>query len=195
MLAGRVFSQTTTPAGLALPIYTTTAICASGVCSLPLFNPPNSNRNVELISFDMHYATGTAAYSAIGMWGVPCQSVATGSPLAVFAQTTPNNNLFGAGNASKCLSSNGASAVTLTTGGGTGAPTNTTPGILRAIGSINLEAITGTAQGTEAVKYTFDGADLVPPGFAIYFAGTLASVALYCMTLTWKETAILPNAG
>ena len=39
-ILGRVFCQSATPLGLAIPIYTATAIAGS----MPLFNPPNSCR-------------------------------------------------------------------------------------------------------------------------------------------------------
>lgn len=193
-VAGMVFTQTTTTLGLAIPIYTATAIGGAGVNSMPLWNPPSSNRMVELISIDINRASGTADFGAIVMMGVPLQAIATAAPVTALATTQPISGRLGLSADSRVSSNNGAGTCTATAGTA-GAPTATAPGVVRSIGSINLEADTGTAHPTAGFTYVFNGTVAVPLGYMIYFACTKASVALYCCTLTWKETIINRDLG
>lgn len=186
-LAGRVFSQSATPLGLAIPIYTATAIAGS----MPIFNPPGSNRIIELISVDINYGSGTADFGSIGLMGLPLTAVATGALCTAFAETTPVNAFLGAGTPSRVKSSN-TGTVTVTAGTAV-APAATAPGWIRSLASINLEAQTGTAHGTGIQTYSFNGTIAVPEGFMIYFACTKASVALYATSVVWKEIISNPN--
>ncbi len=183
-LAGMVFSQTATPLGLAIPIYSATAIAGG----MPLFNPPNSNVRVEVIRVELNRASGTADFGCIGVMAVALSAVASGAVCTAFADTTPINGYIGSGNATKCLSSN-TGTVTVTAGT-VGPPTSTAPGWIRTLAAINLEANTSTAHATSTSTYDFDGSLLVPPGVMIYFACTKASVALYSTSLVWKEIPI-----
>lgn len=187
--AGRIFSQSPTPAGLALPKYDATGIGATGVNALPLWNPPGSGVYVELCSLDINYGSGTADYGAVGLMALPLAAVATGALCTALAQTTPVNGFLGGGNLSKVASNNGAGTCTVTAGT-TGAPSATAPGWVRSIADFNLEAQTGTAHQTGIHKYDFDGTILVPPGWMIYFAASKASVALYATSLIWKEIPV-----
>jgi hypothetical protein len=191
-LAGRVFSQTVTPLGLAIPIYTATAIGGAGICSLPIWNPPNSNRIVELVQLDLNYGSGTADYGSIVLMAVPLLAVATGALCTALATTTPINGLLGSGTASKVKSNNGAGTCTVTAGTA-GAPSETAPGVWRSLADINLEAQTGTAHGVGIHKYTFDGTVSVGEGWMIYLACTKASVALYASGIVWKEVQLNPG--
>lgn len=193
-LAGRVFSMSVTPLGLAIPIYTATAIGGAGICGLPLWNRPRSNRNVELVSIDINYGSGTADYGAIGLMAAPLDSVATGQLCTALPDTTPMNGLLGGGNVSKCQVSNGAGTATVVAGTA-GAPSTTAPGWVRTLMDLNLEAVTGTAHGTGVHSYDFKGTLVVPPGWLVYLACTKASVALYASGMVWKETPILLSAG
>lgn len=193
-LAGRVFSQSVTPLGLALPIYTATALCASGICGLPIWNPPNSNRQIELISLDVPWVSGTAGIGTIGLMGLPLLGIATGAPVTAFATTVPLNGFLGAGNTTKVSSSNGASAVTATAGTA-GAPTALAPGWIRSLMSINLENSTTTPEPTGLDTYIFNGTVCIPPGYMVYFACTVATVALFGSTVIWKEIPINAAAG
>ncbi len=198
-LLGRVFSQCTTPLGLTPPLYTTTAICASGIAALPVLNPLGSNRNVELVQVDFAWAstaTTTAAGSAFYLMGVPCGAgAATGAPVAAFASTVPVNGLLGAGGASKCLSQAGAGTVSLTAAGTTLPPSSTAAGAVRVLASVDAQT-TGTPTTTSISSFKFDGTIIIPPGFMVYVAGTItANIGLYGMTMVWKEIPIVPNAG
>lgn len=178
-LRGRVFSQAATPLGLAIPIYTATALAGG----MPIWNPVNSGVNVELISVNIGYGSGTADYASIGLMAlnVAQSNLATGAPITAFAETTPKNGLLFGGVASKVKSSN-AGTVTITAGAATD--------WVRTLFSINLEAQTGTAHGVITAEVNFDGTLIVPPGGLVYLAATKASVALYASTIVWKEVPI-----
>ncbi len=183
--AGMMFYQSTTPLGVAIPIYTATAATGG---SLPIFNPPDSGVNVEIVSYDLDYASGTAEYGAIGVMGLPLSAVAAGQLCTAFAQTDPVNARGLDTVASKVKSSN-AGTVTVTAGVAT-RPSAAAPGWMRALASINLEAITGTAHGTGMATYSFNGTLIVPPGFMIYLAATRGSVSLVASTVVWKEISL-----
>lgn len=187
-VAGRVFVQSATPLGLAIPIYTATAIAGG----MPIFNPPNSNRLVEVVSVDIDYGSGTADYGSVGIMALPLSAVGVGL-CSAFAATAPTNGFLLGGNASKVTSSN-AGTVTVTAGVAT-APSATAPGWVRGIASINLEAQTGTAHASGIQTYQFNGTLVVPQGVMIYLAATKASVALYCSSIVWKEYQIVQGAG
>lgn len=188
-LAGRVFSQAATPLGLAIPLYTATSVGGG----LPIWNQPNSNRNVEIISVDLPTASGTAVYGVIGFMGVPLAAIATGQPCTALANTAPINGLLGAGNASKCLSSN--AGTTTVTAGAAVAPTSTTPGWIRSLGEINGEGAAAGLHGPLVPHFDLQGTLIVPPGYLVYLACTLASVALVGTTIVWKEIPINPGQG
>ena len=176
-LRGRMFSQAVTPLGLAIPIYTATAIAGA----VPIWNPPDSGVNVVPVFVDLGYGSGTADFGAIGLMARKLRAIATGELMTAMANTTPMNGLFGAGQSSKTLSSN-AGTCTVTAGAA--------GDWIRTIASINLEAATGTAHGTLVVHYDFDGSLIVPPGNLIYLAATKASVAIYASTVVWEEQPI-----
>lgn len=178
-ISGQVFSQAATPLGLAIPIYTATALAGG----MPIWNPLGSGKNVVLIDADFGYGSGTAAYASIGLMARSgCGSaIATGSQITAFAEVTPKNALLGAGNVSVAKSSN-AGTVTATAG--------VAAEWVRTLASINLEAQTGTAHGLITCHYEFDGKVIVPPGTMVWFAATLASVALYASSVSWYEAPI-----
>lgn len=178
-LRGRVFSQAATPLGLAIPIYTATALAGG----MPIWNPMGSGVNVELIHVDIGYGSGTADYASIGLMHIDTKqsNLATGAHLTAFAATTPKNGLLGGGQASLVKSSN-AGTVTATAGAA--------GDWVRTLASINLEAQTGTAHGTTIVHYDFDGTIIVPPGGLVYLAATKATTALYASSIVWKEVPL-----
>lgn len=189
-IQGRVFSQASTPLGLAVGLYTGTA---TGL-NMPIFNPPNSNRMVELISLDINYVSGATVNGAIGIMGLPLTAVATGALCTAFSQTTPVNRLAGGGNISKVLSSNSSAPITVT-GGTAVAPATTAPGWMQGVYSFNQELSgSATPQPGTMTTYWFNGGFIIPPSFMIYLAANLATVALFSLTWTWKETPIAPIA-
>lgn len=188
-LAGRVFSQSATPLGLAIPIYTATAIAGG----MPIWNPPNSNRNVELLSVDINTASGTSVYGAIGLMALPLSAIATGALCTAFAATTPNNGFLIGGSSSRVQSSN-AGTVTVTAGTA-GAPSTTAPGWVRGLAQINGEGAAAGLHGSLVTKYVFDGTIIIPPGVMVYLACTLATVSLQCSTIVWREIILNAAAG
>ncbi len=190
-IAGRVFSQSATPLGLALPLYTATAVAGS----MPIWNPPGSNRNVELIEANFEWASGTAGIGVIGVMAGPLQAIATASGCSALAATTPVSGMLRSGAASKCVTSN-AGAVTVTAGTAA-APAPGVPGAgwIRGLASINLENSTTTPFATTAISIDFKGSLIITPGVLVYFACGVASVALYCSTVVWKEIPINPQGG
>lgn len=185
-LGGQVFTQTTSPLGAALPLYTTTAIGAASISGLPLWNT-SSNRNVVLVSTRVAWVSGTAGIGSVFLMGRSGMgyTAGTGSPFAVFLTTTPRNGILGGGNASLISSYGGiaAASATLTTLGAVA-------DILEVIGSINLEASTATPQPTTVLETKYDGGLIIPPGAAVWLACTVASVALFTITQKWYEAPI-----
>lgn len=181
--AGRVFSQSATPLGLAIPIYTATAIAGG----MPIWNPPNSGHDIELISVDLSRGSGTADFGAVGVMAGQLNGIATASGCSAFAATNPVNARLDRQGGSVCISSN-AGTVTVTAGVATAPVAGVVgAGWIRSLASINLEADTGTAHGVQIARYGFDGTLIVPPGWLVYLAATKASVALYASTVIWKE--------
>lgn len=177
-LAGRVFSHTPTPAGLAIPIFTGTALAGG----MPIWNPDGSGVNIELISASINRASGTAAVGSYGLMArldVGSQ-LTTGSEVTAFAETTPVNGFLGGGNKSRARSSN-AGTVTVTAG--------VAAEFTRALFGSGIEADTHT-NGISYLFHDFDGTIIVPPGTLVWLAGKLASVALYNSTIVWKEIPI-----
>lgn len=170
----RVFSQSTTPLGLAIPIYTGTAI----VGGLPLWNPPDSNVDVELIEYSTARASGTSDFAAVGVMVRRLRAIATGEVMTAIAATTPMNGYWGSGVASRTMSSN---AGTNTVSAGVAGDW------VRTMFTINLEADTGTAHAATVACYKFNGSLIIPPGNLVYMAATKASVALFASTVVWKE--------
>lgn len=195
-IANRVYTQQTSAAaiaGLAIPIYSATAIAGGS----PLYNPSNSNRNIELVSYDIVYVSGTGAATFDGVYMMAGQvgSIGTGTGCSVFTNAAPISGLLCGTTANKALSGNGGT-VTVTAGTAT-APVNGVvgAGVVRSLYSTNVEAATGTAHGTLVCTYAFNGTVVIPPGVLVYLAGIVSSTSLYNITVCWKEIQIIPNAG
>ena len=174
-LAGRVFSQATTPLGLAIPIYTATALGGGG---LPLWNPPNSGVNVELISLNAERASGVTAFGAYGIMARKLDAIATGQVMTAMAEVDPINAMPFSGLKSRTRSSN---AGTNTVSAGAAAD------FIRSLFA-SVPIIDTTAVHVSPTKIVFDPDELIlRPGTLIYLAGTKDSVALFASTMTWKE--------
>jgi hypothetical protein len=174
---GYTFHASTTPLGLAIPIYTSTAPL---VC---LWNPIGSGKNLSIQNVIFAYASGTAGYGAVGlMYETNVGSgIASGAVFSAFSATNPVNGMVGAGAASVAkISISGTN--TLTTAGAAGR-------WLYTLGGINLEAATGTAHATftPGAGAQIKGSIIIPPGSAVWMACTVASSALYTQTISWAE--------
>ena len=176
-MRGRLFSQSDTPLGLAIPIYTATAI-VGGSC---VYNPPNSGVVVELININIAYGSGTADFGAIGLM-VRKDEVDGVDQITAIATTVPKNAYFSGGNASRVLSTNAGTTTVVAGAAGDW---------VRTLATINLEAATGTAHATTVADVWFHGTKLLPPGVFAYLAATKASVALYNKTVIWAEHPVV----
>lgn len=186
VLAGRVFSQSCTPLGLAIPIYTATAIAGG----MPIWNPPNSGVNVEIIAVNCERASGTMDFGAIGLMAGPLQTIGTATGCSALAATSPVNANLLNGSGSKTVSSN-AGTVTVTAGVATAPVAGVVgAGWVRTLFAFNLEADTGTAHANLLCERNFDGDLVIPPGVLVYLAATKASVGLVASTIIWKEMPI-----
>ena len=172
---GHMFHATTTPLGLAIPIYTTVT---PTVC---LWNPIGSGVNLVLQGFSFAWASGTSAFGAVGLMKETNagSGIATGAVFSAFNDDTATNGIIGGGTTSLAkVSVSGTN--TLTTLGDTSRWFYT-------MGSINLEADTGTAHGVNMSHYHFGAVLIIPPGSAVWPAATKASVALFSQTISWTE--------
>ncbi|MCR4341808.1 MAG: hypothetical protein NUW01_18185 [Gemmatimonadaceae bacterium] len=175
---GRLFMQTTTPVGLAIPIYTGTAP------RVAIWNPPNSGVDAVLVSISAQRASGTTVEFAAGLFAAyGVDAVATGSFLTAFpgainvAKTLPTNALLGSGQSSRVLST--ASGTVTATAWAAGDHIYSLFHSYAAIGS-------STPDGTPWT-HDFDGKVIITPGTLVALAGSVASVALYATTLVWEE--------
>ena len=176
--AGRVFSHTPTPLGLTIPVYTGTALAGG----MPIWNPANSNVNVELISLNIGKSSGTSAFGAMVLMhrkGMGAD-LAAGSEITAFAETVPHNGKLGAGNGTQVRSSN-AGTCTVTAGVAGEA--------IRSFKGTGVAADTHTG-GLVGIDHDFNGTVIVPPGSLVWVACTDASGSKYCTTLVWKELPV-----
>jgi hypothetical protein len=178
---GITFSLSTTPLGLAIPIYTATAL---GGGALPIWNPPQSGVDIELVSVSCARTSGTADFGAIGLMARRgLTAIATGQLMTALDETNRpvNGRLFFGKSSSINCSNTGTNTVTA------GVATEW----MRTLFTINLEADTGTAHATTAAVHEFNGSLIVPSGVLVYLACTKASVALYASTIVWKEHRVI----
>lgn len=174
---GCLYHASTIPEGLAIPLYTDKAPV---VC---LWNPIGSGKNLSLLNIVFAHVSGTAAHSAIGLCVVTGagSTIATGAVFTAFGTATVYNGLLGSGTASVAKVATGGT-TTLTT-------SPTTASWFYTLGNINLEASASTAHATfvPGAGSNPRGSILLAPGTAVWLASTVASVALYCATISWAE--------
>lgn len=175
---GRLFFATTTPLGLAIPIYTGTAP------RVALYNPPNSGVNAVLLNISAQRASGTTVEFAAGLFAVTgIDSVATGAFITAFpgalnvARDTVRNGILGRGNVNKVLAA--ISGTVTATAWGTGDHIYPLWHSYAAIG-------TSTTDGCPW-NVDLDGRIVLPPGTLCGLAASVASVALYATSIVWEE--------
>ncbi len=169
-LSGNLFKLSTVPAGVAIPISTTTSP------NMVLWNPSGSGINAVLMEYIMNYVSGTATVGAVVlMFSTNAgENVAAGSVFSAFAQVNPTNAFIGVGNVSQMKTS--SSATNTLTNAGT---------LYQVLGT----SIAAGANPSPNTIHRFDGSTIVPPGCAVWIAATAASVALFAQTLVWEEVA------
>ena len=178
---GALFHASTTILGLAIPIYTGTAP------KVMLFNPLGSGVNAELVSVGINRASGTTVQFTAGLMRVPGNvgaGPATGGPVTVFTPDTPDNlknGLLGFGAVPKVMSQM-SGTITLAAAGVAG-------DFFYSIMHSYAAVFSDTPDGGMFV-HDFEGRVIVPPGAAIFLAGSVASVALYATTFSWVEIPV-----
>ena len=92
-----MFSNSPTPLGLDIPIYTATALAGG----MPIWNPAGSGVKCVLTKAMVARASGTAAVFSVGLMARNgCGSViGTGQQITAFAETVPINSKLGVVNA------------------------------------------------------------------------------------------------
>lgn len=184
-VSGRVFSQSATPLGLAIPIYTATAIAGG----MPIWNPPNSGVYVELVSVDVVFSSTLAAFGAIGLMAGQVTSIGTSTGCSAFASTVPVNRATMLATGGSKVQSSNAGTVTVTAGtAGAATPGVAGAGWVQALYNFNLENNVGVAHGTIGPStYWFNGTVFVPEGVMVYLAASQATGGLYATSVVWKE--------
>lgn len=182
-----VFSNSPTPLGLAIPIYTATALAGG----MPVWNPQGSGVKCVLTKAVVARASGTAGYFAIGLMARNgCGSViGTGQQITAFAETTPINGKLGlvnsvagtGGGPTSRVKSSRAGTVTVTAG--------VAAEWIETLGGTGVEA-DATTNGISVINHDFDGRIEVYPGTMVWFGATMASVALYATTIGWYEVPL-----
>ena len=182
-----VFSHAPTPLGLAIPIYTDTALAGA----MPIWNPIGSGVKVVLAKAHISRVSGTAAvvnfglYARNGMGSV----IGTGQQATAFAETVPINGQLGlvnsiagtGGGPTSRVKSSRAGTVTVTAG--------VAAEFVEALGGSGIEA-NATTNGISLINHDFDGRIEVYPGTMVWVASVLASVALYMTQLSWYEISL-----
>lgn len=176
MLAGKVFTGSTTNTGVAIPAYNATAQVFG------LWNPAGSGVNVILVKLQLAIATlGTNIVGAMGLSYIPNTGSAigaTGSPLTAFAQTASIPGLIGIGGGGAA-----PSQARFTLSATTIAPT--------FYYSLGMTSTTGTpTDSTPVLTHDFDGSQGVAPGTYIGLGGSAAPGSTYQGTITWIEVPV-----
>lgn len=186
---GRLFSITTTPLGVAIPIYTSTAPVGN-----LLWNPDGSGVNAVLVSYSASIVSGVGVQGAIGLMARngAGSAVATAAVLSAFAESRPvGANLTGIVS-TLVAAGKGDDRVSRVRASAAGTNTLTTaPIAAEYIRNLMVMPVNSAAVGQPVPEiYEFEGRVIVPPGTIVWVAATLASVALYAQTLEWEEVPL-----
>jgi len=170
---GNTFIGSTAAAGVALPVYSGTAM------TFGLWNPSGNTKNASILYANLGVATvGTPVVATIGLayTGSAGSAIGTAAPISAFTAGTPVSALLGGGTVSTMKFT--PSAATLTT-----APT-----WLMNLGLSQESATAGT--GIFSANYAFDGTLVLTPGNAIWFVGTAAPGQTFNVTMVWEEIPV-----
>lgn len=193
---GRVFCSSTTPLGVAIPIYTSVTPLGN-----VLWNPIGSGVKAVLLDYSALYVSGASVNGVISLYarngvGSVIASGAAAGQFTAFADTVPVNGRMGlvnsipgtgGGETSKVRSSN-AGTCTFTAGVAAEA--------VQHMFTYN-QALSASAQGTIPVlpaTFDFRGRVHVYPGTVVWVASNLASVSLFAQSLSWEEIDLATSA-
>jgi hypothetical protein len=167
-LAGNAFFGSTAAAGAAIPLTSATTQVFG------IWNPPGSQVMAVLDKLILGIATlGTNIVAALN-WSVltNVQSIATGSSITAFTDTTIRNAQIGRGDASR-IRFTGSAATTI-------AATQLTP--------VGITSTTGTPVNASPVMvFEHNGMIIVPEGVAMFLVGSAAPGSTYQIGLSWAE--------
>ena len=176
--AGNVYSMTTIPAGLAIPIETTVTPLVM------LWNPSDSGKNAVLINFTLTQNSGTAIVGSVGLVlrTNTGSTAATGANVAAFANNVYNTNTFGG-----LLGGPNRSVVRASSQG-----TNTIVAGVFAYPLFHIGALVTTTQiiPPQVIKYEFNGELVLAPGNAVFVGGSAAQTALFNQSISWAEVPV-----
>lgn len=176
MLAGKVFTGSTTNTGVAIPAYNATA----QVCGI--WNPAGSGVNVVFVKLNLAIATlGSNIVGAIGLSYIPNAGNAigaTGAPITAFTQTSSVPGLIGIGGGGSA-----PSQARFTLSATTIAPT--------FYYSCGMTSTTGTpTDSTPVLTHDFDGSQGMAPGTYVGIGGSAAPGSTYQISWTWIEVPL-----
>lgn len=169
---GNMFQLSTNSA---VPITSTTAP------NLNLWNPSDSGVNLVLVRYLAGLSSTPDVATDILLMGATSagSTIATGAAYTAFTLVTPVNGLFGKGKTSKARC-----AVTATV----------TAAFFTAMTSLGLSNLATTAAQLNTPWFTgdiwFRGTVILPPGTAIFDAGTAATGATHRRSLYWYEAPL-----
>ena len=178
-LAGDLYFASTVVAGLSIPLNTTTTP------NVVLWNPAGSGVDAVLARYAASQVSGTTAGGQIGMMTVSTlplnAGIASGSPITAFTDDIYGTNKFcarlNASNKSRVRSMTTAAAATIVAGTW-----------IKTLGMQYGAIVTTSAVHTGSnFSYDFDGEMVLSPGTAVYFASSIASIALFQQTISWYE--------
>ena len=164
---GNVFWVATATAGTTIPIQ------ASGLAAtFVLYNPANSGKNLELISYSLALEAATTVVSDISLY-YQTQLGTVNARLSSLTALTTRPAVLGGSSASQATA---YSAATFT-GALVRGPVLAGPGAV-------------TANNILPIEYLFNGRIIVPPGTAVTTAGNAAQASAASQVFFWQENPI-----
>mgnify|MGYP001594523384 FL=1 len=170
---GRVYSVSTVVAGLAIPISTTTAP------TVMLWNPLDSGVMVNLLRYNIAHASGNTTAAVIGLQAIGGNQSGAVKGITAFADSPAVNTRLDGGVPSQIKAS--------------AAGTNTILAVVNWMCTmfvLEADTIATTAGIGGLLSYDFDGLVQVPPGYAVFPAGSAAPATLFSQTLYWEEVPL-----
>ena len=182
-----LFSSANTPLGLAIPIYTDTALAGG----MPVWNPAGSGVKVVLTKVNIARASGTAAVATFGLMARNGMGavIGTGQQATAFAETTPINGKLGLVNGVAGAGGGPTSKVKSSRAGTVTVTAAVAAEWVETLGGTGIEA-NATTNGISLINHDFDGRIQVYPGTMVWLGSVLASVALYTVTIGWYEVPL-----
>lgn len=164
---GNLFFATTATAGTIIPVQ-----ASALVSTFTLFNPANSAKNLELVSYSLGIDTTGSVVSDVSLW-FQSQIGSVNTQLATLTNLTVYPGLLGGSFAAQGQCYSAAKFIgTLLKG-----PTMVTFG-------------TTTSPTGGVFEYNFNGRIILPPGTAVTTAGNAAQTVAMQQTFFWVESPI-----